>query len=114
DLSSCALNAFPLGLYLTTSSVSDKITSISLADNEIKNLPGKFFNTYQNLEKLDLQGNLLERLPVEVSHLPKLKIINISKNKLEVFPEELTKIQCMESINLEGNQIKGKCQIDFL
>ncbi|XP_073452672.1 leucine-rich repeat-containing protein 20 isoform X1 [Aquarana catesbeiana] len=106
DLSGCCLNAYPTGLYLATSSVSDKITSISLANNELKGMTKKFFTTYQTIEELDLQGNQLEKLPVELGLLPILKIINLSKNKFEVFPEELTRIQSLESINLEGNQIK--------
>ncbi|XP_040218257.1 leucine-rich repeat-containing protein 20 [Rana temporaria] len=106
DLSGCCLTAFPTGLILATSSVSDKISSISLANNELKGMAKKFFTTYKNIEELDLQGNKLEKLPVEVGLLPKLKTINLSKNKFEVFPEELTKIQSMESINLESNQIK--------
>ncbi|XP_072280586.1 leucine-rich repeat-containing protein 20 [Pyxicephalus adspersus] len=69
-------------------------------------MPGKFFTVYKNLQELDLEGNLLEKLPVEVSSLPNLQNINLSKNKFERFPEELTRIQSMESINLESNQIK--------
>ncbi|KAM5142292.1 leucine-rich repeat-containing protein 20 isoform 1-T2 [Mantella aurantiaca] len=106
DLSSCSLNSFPTGLYLAMSTVSDEISSISLANNEIKSLAGKFFTTFRNLEELDLQGNLLEKLPVEACLLPNLKKIDLSRNKFEAFPEELTRIQCIENINLEGNQIK--------
>ncbi|XP_063817518.1 leucine-rich repeat-containing protein 20 isoform X2 [Pseudophryne corroboree] len=107
DLSSCALNAFPTGLYLAMKSVADQIYSISLANNELKSLTGKFFTTFKELQELDLEGNLLARLPGEVSFLTNLKVINLSKNKLDKFPDELTKVQCIESINLEANQIKG-------
>ncbi|XP_018420403.1 PREDICTED: leucine-rich repeat-containing protein 20 [Nanorana parkeri] len=106
DLSDCDLTAFPIGIFLSLKNVSGNISSISLANNELKSLPGKFFTTFQNLEDLDLEGNLLQKLPVEVGLLPKLKKINLSRNKFEVFPGELTKLQGMESINLEGNQIK--------
>ncbi|XP_075072695.1 leucine-rich repeat-containing protein 20 [Mixophyes fleayi] len=106
DLSSCALNAFPTGLYLPINAVADKIYSISLANNELKSLMGKFFTTFKELQELNLEGNLFERLPDEASSLCNLKVINLSRNKLDKFPDELTKIQSIESINLEGNQIK--------
>lgn len=50
DLSGCCLTAFPTGLILATSSVSDKISSISLANNELKGMTKKFFTTYKNME----------------------------------------------------------------
>ncbi|XP_066456654.1 leucine-rich repeat-containing protein 20 [Eleutherodactylus coqui] len=106
DLSNCALTSFPTGLYISTGPVADKITSISLANNELKSLAGKFFIFYKGLEELDLAGNLLEKLPFEASLLCNLKIINLARNKLDAFPEELTEIQSIQNINLEGNQIK--------
>ncbi|XP_075697683.1 leucine-rich repeat-containing protein 20 [Rhinoderma darwinii] len=106
DLSDCALNCFPTGLYLVMSTVADKIFSISLANNELKNLSGKFFTTFERLQELNLEGNSLEKLPHEVCLLLNLKMINVARNKLVTFPDELTKIQCIKNINLEGNQIK--------
>ncbi|XP_040290845.1 leucine-rich repeat-containing protein 20 isoform X1 [Bufo bufo] len=106
DLSGCSLTSFPVGLYLSTSSVADKIFSISLANNELKSLTGKFFTVFKEVQELDLQGNLLHVLPHEISLLGNLKTINLARNKFETFPDELTKILCIENINLEGNEIK--------
>ncbi|XP_073541831.1 leucine-rich repeat-containing protein 20 isoform X2 [Phyllobates terribilis] len=107
DLADCALSSFPTGLYFATSAVADKILSISLTNNQLKSLPGKFCTTFKQLQELNIDGNFLEKLPHEASLLCNLKIINLARNKLGTFPDELTEMQCIESINLEGNQIKG-------
>ncbi|XP_069836653.1 leucine-rich repeat-containing protein 20 isoform X2 [Dendropsophus ebraccatus] len=106
DLSECALSSFPTGLYLAVNTVTDQIYSISLANNELKILAGKFFTTFKALQELNIEGNFLEKLPHEAGLLCNLKMINLARNKLDTFPDELTKIQCIENINLEGNQIK--------
>ncbi|OCT71878.1 leucine-rich repeat-containing protein 20 [Xenopus laevis] len=106
DLSECALNAFPIGLYVVMKSVAQDIRSINLANNEIKALTGKFFTTFIQLEELNLAGNTLQRLPDEVNTLVQLKSINLSKNKIQDFPENLLDIKTLERINLEDNQIK--------
>ncbi|XP_073441893.1 leucine-rich repeat-containing protein 20 [Dendrobates tinctorius] len=106
DLSDCALSSFPTGLYLATNAVADKILSISLTNNQLKSLPGKFCTVFKELQELNVDGNFLEKLPHEASLLRNLKTINLGRNKLDTFPDELTEIQCIESINLEGNQIK--------
>ncbi|XP_073541829.1 leucine-rich repeat-containing protein 20 isoform X1 [Phyllobates terribilis] len=108
DLADCALSSFPTGLYFATSAVADKILSISLTNNQLKSLPGKFCTTFKQLQELNIDGNFLEKLPHEASLLCNLKIINLARNKLGTFPDELTEMQCIESINLEGNQIKGQ------
>ncbi|XP_069609409.1 leucine-rich repeat-containing protein 20 [Ranitomeya imitator] len=106
DLSDCELSSFPTGLYLATSAVADKILSISLTNNQLKSLPGKFCTNFKELQELNVDGNFLEKLPHEASLLSNLKKINLARNKLDTFPDELTQIQCIENINLEGNQIK--------
>ncbi|XP_053306128.1 leucine-rich repeat-containing protein 20 [Spea bombifrons] len=106
DLSSCALNSFPIGLYVVMTNVTQDIQSITLANNEIKALTNKFFSTFSQLQDLNLEGNVLRQLPNEVNHLLFLKSINLSRNKFQEFPDKLLDINSMESINLEDNQIK--------
>ncbi|KAM3913769.1 leucine-rich repeat-containing protein 20 [Leptodactylus fuscus] len=106
DLSDCVLSSIPVALYLSTSAVADQIFSVSLANNDLKILAGKFFTFFNALTELNLEGNMLEKLPHEACLLPNLKMINLAKNNFQTFPDELTQIQCIENINLEGNQIK--------
>ncbi|KAM4032622.1 leucine-rich repeat-containing protein 20 [Anomaloglossus baeobatrachus] len=106
DLSDCELSSFPTGLYLATSAVADKILTISLTNNQLKSLPGKFCTFFKETQVLNLDGNFLEKLPHEASLLCNLKIINLARNKLDTFPDQLTEMHSIENINLEGNQIK--------
>ena len=49
DLSNCKLISFPDGVFKVLRSVSENIHVITLADNEMKALPSKFFTTFTQL-----------------------------------------------------------------
>ncbi|XP_075466876.1 leucine-rich repeat-containing protein 20 isoform X2 [Ascaphus truei] len=106
NLSNCALNAFPTGLYVVMSNVAQDIHFITLANNELKSLTSKFFTSFTQLRELNLEGNNLRELPKDISTLMHLKSINLSRNKFQEFPEKLLNVNTLESINLEDNQIK--------
>uniref|UniRef100_A0A8C5Q1B2 Leucine rich repeat containing 20 n=1 Tax=Leptobrachium leishanense TaxID=445787 RepID=A0A8C5Q1B2_9ANUR len=106
NLSSCGLNAFPIGVLVTLSSVIQDIKSIKLANNEIKSLTPKFFTAFSNLQDLDLQGNVLKELP-DVSSVLLLKSINLSKNNFKDFPTKLLEVPSIECINLADNQLEA-------
>lgn len=105
DLSNCKLISFPDGVFKVLRSVTENIHFITLADNEMKAVTSKFFATFSQLRELDLQGNVLTKLPDAVGEMEHLTSINLAKNKLSVFPVKLTEIQTLEKINLEGNDI---------
>lgn len=105
DLSNCKLVSFPDGVFKVLRTVTDNIHSITLANNELKALTNKFFSTFVQLRELDLQGNVLTKLPDAVGNMQHLTSINLSRNKLTYFPDRLTDIQTLESINLESNEI---------
>ncbi|XP_035167766.1 leucine-rich repeat-containing protein 20-like isoform X3 [Oxyura jamaicensis] len=55
--------------------------------------------------ELNLEGNLLHRLPEELGSLLHLRAINLARNKFRRFPEPLAAAPALESIDLEGNEI---------
>lgn len=57
--------------------------------------------------ELDLQGNVLTKLPDAVAEMEHLTSISLAKNSFSVFPDKLTEIATLERMNLEGNQIIG-------
>lgn len=59
------------------------------------------------LAELDLQGNVLTKLPESVGEMEHLTSINLANNSFSVFPDKLTEIASLERINLEGNSITG-------
>ncbi|KAM3859214.1 leucine-rich repeat-containing protein 20-like [Diretmus argenteus] len=105
DLSNCKLISFPDGVFKVLRSVSENIHIITLADNEMKSISGKFFATFTQLRELDVQGNVLTKLPDAVGEMEHLTSINLANNKFSIFPAKLTEIPTLERINLEGNFI---------
>ncbi|KAK7135136.1 hypothetical protein R3I93_018289 [Phoxinus phoxinus] len=105
DLSDCGLVSFPDGVFKMMRSCIHNIHTISLANNHIKALSNKFFLTFTQLREVDLQGNVLTKLPEAVGDMEHLVNINLSKNKLTVFPERLADVRSLEHISVEGNQI---------
>ncbi|KAK3529630.1 hypothetical protein QTP70_032512 [Hemibagrus guttatus] len=105
DLSDCNLISFPDGVLKMIRSCADQIHKISLANNKLKSLGGKFFSMFPQLRELDLQGNTLIKLPDVVGEMQNLISINLSNNNFNVFPEQLTNIQTLQNINMSGNQI---------
>ncbi|XP_066520851.1 leucine-rich repeat-containing protein 20 [Hoplias malabaricus] len=105
DLTDCKLISFPDGVFKVLRSCTDKILKISLANNEVKALSNKFFTTFVQLRELDLQGNVLTKLPDAVGDLEHLTDINLSNNKFSEFPECLTAVRSLQNINIQNNQI---------
>ncbi|XP_034564009.1 leucine-rich repeat-containing protein 20 isoform X2 [Notolabrus celidotus] len=105
DLSNCKLISFPDGVFKVLRSVTDNISVISLADNEMKAISSKLFTTFTQMRELDLQGNVLTKLPDNVGVMEHLTSINLANNNFSIFPEKLTEISTLERINLEGNNI---------
>lgn len=64
----------------------------------------KFF---YELAELDLQGNVLTKLPDTVGSMEHLTCINLADNNFTIFPDKLTEIATLERINLDGNGITG-------
>ncbi|KAG7228002.1 hypothetical protein INR49_005623 [Caranx melampygus] len=105
DLSNCKLISFPDGVFKVLRSVTENIRVITLADNEMKALTSKFFSTFTQLRELDLQGNVLTKLPDTVGEMEHLTSINLANNSFSTFPDKLSEIGTLERINLEGNSI---------
>uniref|UniRef100_A0A803K4H2 Leucine-rich repeat-containing 20 n=1 Tax=Xenopus tropicalis TaxID=8364 RepID=A0A803K4H2_XENTR len=123
DLSDCSLNAFPIGLYVVLKPVAQNIHSINLANNEIKALTSKFFNTFTYVKGLEYQCNYrinnIEQsthfhiLPVHPSSAlknTKLKLLhwelNLAGNTLQRLPDEVNTLIQLKSINLSKNKIQ--------
>ncbi|XP_028287286.1 leucine-rich repeat-containing protein 20 [Parambassis ranga] len=105
DLSNCKLISFPDGVFKVLRSITENICVITLADNEMKAISSKFFSTFTQLRELDLQGNVLTKLPDSIGEMKHLTSISLANNSFSVFPEKLTEIATLERIDLEGNSI---------
>jgi small GTP-binding protein len=57
------------------------------------------------LERLDLSGNLLTRMPHEIIKLTKLTSLDLRDNQLTSLPTEITKLSKLTRIDLGNNQL---------
>ncbi|XP_025960623.2 leucine-rich repeat-containing protein 20 isoform X2 [Dromaius novaehollandiae] len=111
DLAECKLMTFPVGIYKAMRSVAGGIHRITLANNELKALAGRFVTTFSQLRELNLEGNYLHRLPEEVRSLLHLRAINLSRNRFRHFPEPLAAVGTLETVELEENEIAGHAAV---
>uniref|UniRef100_A0A803T0Q8 Leucine rich repeat containing 69 n=1 Tax=Anolis carolinensis TaxID=28377 RepID=A0A803T0Q8_ANOCA len=57
------------------------------------------------LERLNLKGNRLRRLPQEVEALSRLKVLNLGNNNFDEAPEQLKYLVSLQKLHLFGNKI---------
>uniref|UniRef100_A0A7M4ESX8 Leucine rich repeat containing 20 n=1 Tax=Crocodylus porosus TaxID=8502 RepID=A0A7M4ESX8_CROPO len=73
DLADCKLMTFPIGIYKVMRNVTEGIHLITLANNELKSLTGKFIITF----------NQLRDVPVEkLASMESLRSVNLKLNPL--------------------------------
>lgn len=88
-------------------SVSDRITSLVLSRNVIRELPPAAFEHFKNLKHLDLSGNLLNSISAEVfSGLEMtLEFLSLNQNRILGFTGEQLKFVSLWYLDISGNQI---------
>mgnify|MGYP003636979990 CR=1 FL=1 len=80
-------------------------TRLSLSE-DITEFPMEILTLSDSLEVLDLSGNALRTLPVELAQLSKLKIIFASNNQFEILPEVLGQCENLEMVGFKANKIR--------
>ncbi|NWY05540.1 LRC20 protein, partial [Nothoprocta ornata] len=105
DLSGCSLVAFPEGVCKAARRAAHAVRRLSLANNELRALAGCLAATFAQLRELDLEGNLLQRLPEELRRLQQLRVINLARNRFRSFPAPLAALGALHTVRLEHNGI---------
>ncbi|SHE98524.1 NEAT domain-containing protein [Clostridium fallax] len=87
--------------------LGDKVTSLYLNGNKIKELPKGIFDKMVNLENLYLNGNLIENLPDGIfDKLTKLKVLGLSTNKIKNIPKgTFDKLNNLTELDLGKNNL---------
>ncbi|KAF0987439.1 hypothetical protein HZS_2208 [Henneguya salminicola] len=79
---------------------------LSISNNKTLNwISDDFFLNLNNLESVDLSGNLLSFLPNSLGTLTKLKYLNLCKNKLKDIPSSIGNLTNLLSLNLSENNL---------
>lgn len=88
-------------------SVSDRVTSLVLSRNVIRELPAAAFNNFKTLNHLDLSGNLLNSIAAEVftGLEQSLQFLSLSQNRILGFTGEQLKFISLWFLDISDNQI---------
>jgi Leucine-rich repeat (LRR) protein len=91
-----------------------QLTDLSVAGNQIEDLPEDVFDNLVNLETLDISDNQIKVLPPKLLwNLPKLKEFGASDNQIELIPQDFFKNNKeLESIWIKDNKIT-QIEVDF-
>uniref|UniRef100_A0A914VKU0 PIF1/LRR1 pleckstrin homology domain-containing protein n=1 Tax=Plectus sambesii TaxID=2011161 RepID=A0A914VKU0_9BILA len=83
------------------------LQSLNLARNHLHHLPLSFWRSLPaSLNRLDLSGNELERIPSELCRLVKLVHLALNDNHLIELPEELGLLNGLQALNVSHNRLR--------
>lgn len=88
-------------------SVSDRITSLVLSRNVIRELPPSAFNHFKNLNHLDLSGNLLNSISADVftGLESSLEFLSLSQNRILGFTGQQVQFLSLWFLDISDNQL---------
>jgi small GTP-binding protein len=81
-------------------------TELNLGGEGLMTLPLELFQL-ANLTRLNLSGNQLPTLPPEISQLKNLQRLHLSGNQFASLPSELFRLKNLTGLNLSGNQLSA-------
>ncbi|KYM88780.1 Leucine-rich repeat-containing protein 27 [Atta colombica] len=101
DLTSTGLTSFPIEML----EKYPAIQMLYLENNNLFELPERLFISLQNLQWLDVRNNLLTSLPTTIKSHPSLETILLQGNKIEKLPLELGLVPKLKILNVAHNPI---------
>ena len=97
----------------TTFETQNQLEYLDLSQNNLISLPKKIFKGLSGLKSLNLSGNRLKSISVDLSNMKKLGVLDLSNNNIETIDRSL---QCdLErlgnlTLNLENNPLRCDCE----
>lgn len=82
----------------------DKVYRLNLSNQNLKLPADSVWAKFQNLEYLSLKNNHLKNVPIGLSYLNKLKVLDLSSNDFKLLPQSLSKLENMEEIYLNDEK----------
>lgn len=81
------------------------IRELTVTRNDLQNLSDIFTLNFENLTHLNLEGNRLSQLPLQMKNLIKLQHLNLSHNCLNVLSDEIGYLSMLQTLKLENNSL---------
>ena len=72
--------------------------------NSFIEIPNEVFEL-RGIEELEMYSNKIQRIPVEISNLTKLRVLDLQGNHIKVIPKEVGQLDSLEELNLYNNEI---------
>ncbi|SDS59583.1 C-terminal novel E3 ligase, LRR-interacting [Pseudomonas sp. Z003-0.4C(8344-21)] len=86
----------------------DHIQQLSMRDMALDDDVAYFLKSFKQLESLELDDNVITRLPEVLSHMPNLKVLSLAGNKLQLTEQTLKKLNGLHTLrhlNLNKNPL---------
>ncbi|XP_063978924.1 uncharacterized protein LOC135163423 [Diachasmimorpha longicaudata] len=101
DMTNASIIEFPVNLLQELST----IRMLYLENNCLNELPDQLFTTLSFLQWLDVRNNWLKTLPATIKHHQCLETILLQGNRVEKLPLELCLIPNLKSLHTAGNPL---------
>ncbi|XP_072759609.1 uncharacterized protein [Anoplolepis gracilipes] len=101
DLTSAGLTSFPIEVIERYSTIQ----MLYLENNNLSELPEELFVSLPHLQWLDVRNNQLTNLPTSIQAHPLLESILLQGNKIEKLPLELCLVPKLKILNIAHNPI---------
>ena len=97
---------------------NNKLQTLDLAGCSITEIPSKEFSNLRQLENLNLSGNWLSHVQVDLQTLTKIETLNLSHNNLTTLPldtrTELEKVASKSNVTIDMSENPLQCLCDFV
>eukprot|EP00873_Tetraselmis_striata_P025176 jgi/Tetstr1/445440/TSEL_033219.t2 len=98
SLSSNILTSVPAAMWKLP-----RLASLNLAGNKLRSIGEEI--EMEALADLNLEDNLLHRLPAAIGNVTALKELNLTINQLTELPDEIAGLSLLESLNVASNRL---------
>uniref|UniRef100_A0A915ADI9 Uncharacterized protein n=1 Tax=Parascaris univalens TaxID=6257 RepID=A0A915ADI9_PARUN len=104
DLSDCGLMYIADAIYLVLKGY--EINKCNLRNNNLKRLPTKLVERFNNMIMFNVEGNKIEEFPEEMADWTGMKGMNLANNKLSSFPVAIYNMKRLSFLDISGNHIE--------